>query len=63
MDTPAWHHDTAIIDDGAHLPSTLGGRRGLAGMAERAAIFGGTFHAGPRPGRGWEVHVTLPIRR
>ena len=36
-----------------------GGGHGLAGMAERAAAFGGTLHAGPRPNGGWEVSTTL----
>jgi signal transduction histidine kinase len=33
---------------------------GLAGMAERVAAVGGEHAAGPRPGGGWRVHVTLP---
>ena len=36
-----------------------GGGHGLAGMAERAAAFGGTLHAGPRSNGGWEVNATL----
>jgi len=36
-----------------------GGGHGLAGMAERAAAFGGTLHAGPRSSGGWEVTATL----
>jgi signal transduction histidine kinase len=32
---------------------------GLAGMRERAAIFGGQVSAGPRPGGGWRVHTVL----
>jgi signal transduction histidine kinase len=37
----------------------MGGGHGLAGMAERAAAFGGTLHAGPRSAGGWEVSATL----
>jgi len=33
---------------------------GLVGMRERAAVFGGTFQAGPH-GRGWCVDVSMPI--
>jgi signal transduction histidine kinase len=33
---------------------------GLAGMAERAALLGGTLEAGPSAGRGWTVTAVLP---
>ena len=33
---------------------------GLVGMAERAALHGGTFEAGPNNGRGWTVRAMLP---
>ncbi len=35
------------------------GGHGVAGMAERAAAFGGTLTAGPVPAGGWEVLATL----
>ncbi len=35
---------------------------GLAGMAERAHLLGGTCRAGPYPGGGWAVVATLPRR-
>ncbi|MER5556254.1 sensor histidine kinase [Streptomyces sp. NPDC002793] len=34
---------------------------GLLGMRERALSAGGTFHAGPQPGGGFEVACTLPL--
>jgi signal transduction histidine kinase len=37
----------------------MGSGHGLAGMAERAAAFGGTLDAGPREAGGWEVMATL----
>ncbi len=50
-----------IDDDG----SATGGRGapagyGLVGMRERAALLGGTFHAGPAAERGWRVEAVLP---
>jgi signal transduction histidine kinase len=36
---------------------------GLAGMAERTAVLGGTFEAVPREGGGFRVAVRLPITR
>jgi signal transduction histidine kinase len=36
-----------------------GGGHGVAGMAERAAAFGGVLRAGPAPSGGWEVLATL----
>ncbi len=33
---------------------------GLVGMAERAALLGGTFEAGPGPGKGWTVNAVVP---
>jgi signal transduction histidine kinase len=34
---------------------------GLAGMRERAALYHGTVTAGPTPGGGWTVRVTLDL--
>jgi signal transduction histidine kinase len=40
-----------------------GGGRGLAGLAERAQILGGSLHAGPRPYGGFAVRAWLPVRQ
>jgi signal transduction histidine kinase len=47
--------------NGHHPPRAngLGGGHGVAGMAERAAAFGGRLTAGPVPSGGWEVLATL----
>ncbi len=40
-------------------PRALDGGRGLRGMRERAAAYGGHLDAGPAPGGGWRVHLLL----
>lgn len=49
--------DTGV---GSTVPVTDG--RGLPGMRERTALYGGTLEAGPlpHPHRGWRVHLHLP---
>ncbi|MDQ0950848.1 signal transduction histidine kinase [Streptomyces phaeochromogenes] len=36
------------------------GGRGLTGMRERTALYGGTLESGPLPEQGWRVHLHLP---
>ena len=50
-----------VSDDGDPVHGVpTGSGFGLVGMAERARMLGGTFEAGPNPGRGWTVTAVLP---
>ena len=51
-----------VADDGAGgAPINGHGGHGLIGMRERAELYGGDLHAGPRAGGGYEVRVRLPL--
>ncbi len=54
-----------ITDDGAGLSGERAGddegARGLIGMRERVALFGGELSVGPMPEGGFRVHARLPL--
>ena len=58
------HHpgglDVEVRDDGTGTAGGPGSRRGLAGLRERAAVFGGQFEAGRDPQGGWKVRASFP---
>lgn len=56
-----------VADDGgrgepasAAASPSVGAGRGLIGMSERAAVFGGSVEAGPVASGGWRVRAVLP---
>jgi signal transduction histidine kinase len=49
------------VTDSGRGGSTTGTGYGITGMRERAALLGGDFSAGPRPGGGFRVAARLPV--
>jgi signal transduction histidine kinase len=49
------------VTDSGRGGSGAGTGYGITGMRERAALLGGDFSAGPRPGGGFRVTARLPV--
>jgi signal transduction histidine kinase len=55
-------HSIEVTDSGRGGGATgTGTGYGITGMRERAALLGGDFSAGPRPGGGFRVAARLPL--
>jgi signal transduction histidine kinase len=52
--------EVEVADEGRSATPALGIGRGLLGMRERVALFGGTIDAGKRPEGGYVVRAHLP---
>jgi signal transduction histidine kinase len=55
-----------VADTGRPIPAAApavpaGAGRGLIGLRERIALYGGELDAGPRIGGGWMVRARFPI--
>ena len=62
-----WHCDRLVVtvtDDGvpADGPGGRDGGRGLLGLTERVALYGGSLRHGPGARRGYEVRAELPLQ-
>jgi len=55
--------DVEIRDRGVGRDGDHDAGQGTIGMRERAALYGGTFSAGPHPGGGWSVRAHLPYQQ
>ncbi|MCX5215101.1 histidine kinase [Kitasatospora sp. NBC_00240] len=59
--TPARVLDLLVLDHGCGAPGGYTPGRGLLGIAERVAMFGGSLEHGGGDGGGFRLRVTLPL--
>ncbi|MEH1126746.1 sensor histidine kinase [Micromonospora sp. CPCC 206061] len=57
------HLRVEVLDNGGrpNASTATGNGRGLVGLRERMAIYGGTLDAGPRPTGGYRVRAVIPL--
>ncbi|MEE1786429.1 histidine kinase [Streptomyces sp. SP17BM10] len=57
------HLAVEVTDTGGRPTGTAatGNGRGLIGLRERLAVYGGTLHTGPRPRGGYRVKALIPL--
>jgi signal transduction histidine kinase len=53
--------DIEVVDDGRGTGTGRADGHGIAGMRERAALYGGSLDVGPLPGGGFRVAARLPV--
>jgi signal transduction histidine kinase len=53
--------DIEVVDDGRGTGAGRADGHGIAGMRERATLYGGSLDAGPLPGGGFRVAARLPV--
>ncbi|MCU1476945.1 MAG: two-component sensor histidine kinase [Subtercola sp.] len=51
------------VGQSQHGTPSIGSGRGIIGMRERVAVFGGTLEAGPTTAGGWQVLAHVPLER
>jgi signal transduction histidine kinase len=54
--------EVEVADTGGRARGDAGGGFGIAGMRERAAVYGGTVDAGPRLEGGFLVRARIPVK-